>query len=395
MRVAHPKSVRGYLLVEVAIAAMLLAMGAVWYASASADATRDAGAQSTGRLLLVARGALQRLMVEHYDWLLGYEGAAEPPDWLAQPLPLDVDAAPLLQAEDAVLEAGEPRRPAYGASLRIRLWREHECPGPACRLRALVYTAEPVRAEAALDYSPELVGAIMLSTDGYGGHAPPGVPERLRGALFDAANPVGAVAGIVAVSADLDATPFHQFVRHGDDRPVRLRNRLEVDGLLVAGSGVQLPTGVEPGAACPGEGVYARSARGALAVCTVGVWFEIGRYVVQGEAGGLRSGEPVPEPSCPPGTTPFTRLGLQALDHRIAGGDIDVRGDLRGTVSGTGSVNAAGAVSVTGAFAGSVQSGAGSYVQVRIRPSLLDGRVHVDGGPDNLVHALWGCRHDG
>src|SRR5690606_9668721 len=106
-----------------------------------------------------------------------------------------------------------------------------------------------------------------------------GAPQRIRGAVFNVPNPVGAVPGIVAVSAALDTTMFHQFVRQGDTRAVWLQNSLDVAGPLTSRTGLVLETGVTPGAACDRDGMYAASSRQTLAVCLSRVWFELHRYV--------------------------------------------------------------------------------------------------------------------
>src|SRR5690606_21499507 len=103
-------------------------------------------------------------------------------------------------------------------------------------------------------------------------------------------NPAGPIPGIVGVTASLDATMFHQFVRHGDTRPVRLRNTLDVSGLLSAETGLKLETHVVPGDACVAEGAYAQTNRQLLAVCQTGIWFELTRYTVQGIVHELANG---------------------------------------------------------------------------------------------------------
>src|SRR5690606_2119023 len=147
----------------------------------------------------------------------------------------------------------------------------------------------------------------------------------LRGALLDTENPMGELTGVVAVTASLDATHFHQFVRQGDSRPVRLRNTLSVAGEMTSRTGMRLDTAVVPGAPCAPEGLHARAVAGTLAQCLTGIWFERDRCVVQGW-NLLAPGDEVPAPACPPGLQGFSQLSVAQLDTLIDGEAIEVRG---------------------------------------------------------------------
>ncbi|MBU4611364.1 hypothetical protein IMZ29_12745 [Achromobacter sp. GG226] len=389
-RTRRPRAA-GYLLAELAVVLLAATLGAVWFAQQAAEETEDAGARATASLLLTARGRLLGWQVQHLDWLLAEPSAAQPTGITAVSWPVDLPLAAFAGgAVDPVWQA----RPAYGGELRVRLWRDGVCPGTACRPQAMLYTTEPVRARAAHDYSPMLVGQILLATDGYGAHAPPGTPARLRGALLDVANPQGARAGVVAVTASLDATPFTQFVRHGDGRPVRLRNTLAVDGALSTATGLAFDTAVVPGGACAQEGLHARTAGASLAVCSAGIWFELNRYVVTAMQDGLADGAVLPVSSCPAGMAPFTRVGVQHLDVMVGGGDIDVRGQLAGALSGSGAVSQTGAVSVTGTVTGSLRSTSDSQLRIAQAATESGGRLRLSSvGPAARGYAIVGCRH--
>src|SRR5690606_12886167 len=300
------------------------------------------GARATAAYLLAVRGATQEMLVQHFETLAGYPAmpahAGPPPpvpSYLEHTPPLDLGVAELVTPRGAglpgYLPAGFPMQPVYGGEVRLVIWREGDCPGETCRLQAIVHTTQAIAASAGADYSPELVGQIMLATQGYGGHAPPGSGDRLRGAIFDVANPAGNVVGVVGVSASLDTTLFNQFVRQGDTRPVRLHNRLDVTGLISSATGLTLNTSVTPGDACPFEGAYATSARQALAMCMTGVWFELVQYVVTGQLNDLPDGSVLPVVDCPVNMQPFLRLGLHAVDVTMRGADVDVRGSLQGS----------------------------------------------------------------
>lgn len=395
---------RGFALLELAIAAVILTMGAIWMATRLSNDVQDAGARATARYLLAVKGAGQAMMVEHFDRLAGYplppesEEHAGLPAWLGQPMPLSLSVAQLRQARPdgrpGYLPADFPESPAYGEQVRLRVWREGTCPGESCRLQAIVHTTAPVRAGTGVAYSPELVGEVMLGSDGYGGHSPPGAPGYIRGAVFNVPNPAGSVAGIVAVSASLDTTMFHQFVRQGDTRRVWLQNTLDVVGAVSTTTGLRLDTAVRSGEPCAGEGMYASTASQSLAVCMTGVWFELTRYVVTGIAADLASGAVLAIPHCQGSMQPFVRVALQSVDVMLDGSDIDIRGRVSGSVSGSGSVSETGSVSISGHFDGSVYSTADSRIRVAQGASATAGVLDISqAGPQARAYAIYGCQH--
>lgn len=403
-RHGKPSRQAGYALLELAIAALLLLLGAVWAASRLQNDVQDTGAQATARYLLAMRGATQEMLVQHFDALAGYpeppEGygpAAPMPAYLAQPMPLSLGVAelalPRADGQPGYLPAGFPTRPVYGGEVRVRIWREGTCPGEHCRLQAIVHTTAAVAADGG-HYSPELVGQIIMASEGYGGHAPPNAPQRLRGAVFDVDNPMGGVAGIVGVAASLDTTLFNQFVRHGDTRPVWLQNRLHVQGAIASSTGLALQTAVTPGDACSSEGLYATSVRQSLAMCLTGIWFELARYVVTGQQNDLAHGAVLPAPACPGGMQPFIRVGLQGVDITATGADIDVRGILAGSITGSGSVGHSGSVEVSGTFDGGVTSSPDSRIRIVQDARAESGILELSPpGTRARAYAVYGCQY--
>lgn len=396
---------RGFALVELAIAAVILTLGAIWMATRISNDVQDAGAQATARYLLSVKGAVQAMTVEHFDHLAGYPPppagvGPQPvtPVWLLGTMPLDVGIAQLRQpradGRPGFLSADFPDAPVYGEEVRVRLWREGACPGESCRLQAIVHTMAPVRASEDLDYSPELVGQVVMASEGYGGHASPGAPGYIRGAIFNVPNPVGEMVGIVAVSASLDTTLFHQFVRQGDTRQVWLQNTLDVADAISTSTGLTLNTAVQAGASCNREGMYASTATQSLAMCMTGVWFELTRYVVTGMAGDLVSGAALAPPQCQGSMQPFVRVALQGLDVTLDGSSIDVRGRVSGSISGGGSVSETGSVSVSGSFQGDIYSTADSRIRVTQRAGATAGVLDIsEAGPHARAYAIYGCHH--
>ncbi len=392
--------VRGFTLLELTFVGLLMMLGAVWLANRTQNELEDDAARATGALFLTVRGAVQAALVRHFDALAGYPSPAVPraelPVHFQGEPPWDFSAQRLQIADPDGVAATLPAAVQVGSTLagevRIRVERIGSCPGEDCQLRAIVYGSEPLRQTGASGHSAVLVGSFMLATQGYGGHAPPGHPERVRGALFDVANPLGAVPGMVAVTADLETTPFHQFVRQGDRREVWLQNALHVEGEIDTATGLSWNTAVVPGDICSSDGRYARTARGTLGVCLTGIWFELDRYVVQGRQGNLADGDPVPQPSCPGGTQAFVEVALQDVDVALRGADIDVRGQVSGSLTGSGSADASGAVTISGSFSGDLASTAASRIDVVQTVALQGGRVRLaGGGPAARAYAVYGC----
>src|SRR5690606_13438640 len=86
-----PRTSCGFVLLELAIAALLITLGAIWMASRMSSEVQDAGARATASYLLNVRGAVHELLVHYFDVLAGYEtGDPSVPGFLQQSLPLDI-----------------------------------------------------------------------------------------------------------------------------------------------------------------------------------------------------------------------------------------------------------------------------------------------------------------
>lgn len=406
---APPRRARGLVLLEIVIGMALLTMASGWLAARYVAALDDAAAMATGRYLLTVRGAVQALTSEHFGQLTGVPvaaGAADEvplPAWLVAGPVVDVAASllrePRAPGQAGFLAAGFPANPPLGGEARIRIAQVGTCPGADCRLESLVYTRDPIRTPGQTGYDASLLGQVMLATEGYGGNAREPEPGRLRGPLFDQPNPQGAVPGIAAVTASLEATLFNQFVRQGDTRPVWLRNTLSVAGEVQTEAGLVLATAVVPGSACAVERAYASSAHHTLAVCRGGLWFELTRYVVTWRAAALADGAQIPAPACPVGASAFVQVALRDVDVDMRGADVQVRGALNGTVTGTGAVSSTGAVSVAGQVQGTLSSTPDSYVRVRQHAQALGSgpwTVRIEGAQSGArASAVVGCQLGG
>jgi len=309
-----------------------------------------------------------------------------------------------------VLPAELPRYPVLGDTARFALVRQGTCPGEDCHTSAYVYTCHPISSQRSLrantdctppvgaraEGSQTLLGKVLLATDGYGGHDAL-VGANLHGPLMDGVPRAwfdfGTQSGHAVLAAGLNATPFGQFVRHGETRPVTLNHTLTVAGVIQSDAGLLLNTDVVPGAACATPGLYAATANKLLAVCADGVWVATDSHRVTAVLANLPHDAAVPEPVCPAGLTPWRHIALQAVDVTVTGGDVNVSGGIGGTVRGSGYVGSGGGtVTINGSFAGTFSNSGSSYVRVAQRVALAANRVVITPADMNARAALiQGC----
>lgn len=414
----HARSQAGFTLVEITVAMLLLTLAAVY---ASVDTRRKAdesAAEATGRYLMQIRGAVVDLQLKHEAWLRGEElvglpaGSYPTPPALAWTNVAGVQVARGGVAELTalgLLPATIPRYPTLGDVARFILVRQGACPGDECRTSAYVYVCHPISAARSLRqnaecappgadrsrYDQTLLSKVVLASQGYGGHDARG-SNNVRGPLMDVPRAwfdFGTQPGHAVIAASLDATPFGQFVRHGETRPVTLHNTLTVGKTIQSDQGLLLNTSVTPGAACTVEGLYASTADKMLAVCTGGVWFTQTGHVITGVYSDLPNEAAVPPLQCPAGLTPWRQVALQGVDATARGGDVSIAGSIGGSISGSGYVNAAGAVTVGGAFNGTFQNAGSSYVRVAQRASIAADRVSISpADPSARATVIQGCK---
>lgn len=364
-------------------------------------AVDDAAAEATGRYLIKIRSALVVAMSKHMDTLMLQDTSALPSGSIPAPpawtkftgTETTITVADLKTSK--FLDDGFPSVPPRGRSVHISLRRTGTCPGDDCQVTAYAYTCWPISrtsapgtvdpatcpaAPAGWQYSSDMVGKVMESTDGYGANNSL-VPGTMRGPLFsmpvtDLGIPSNS-AGTVAVIASLNDNLFPQFVRQGDTRQIYLKNTLSVAKQISTDEGLVMNTAVSPNGLCDTQGAYATTVNTALAICTGGRWFEMSSHVIT-SAQSLANGAAVNTPTCPGANmTPFSFASLQNLDVTMTGSDINVSGTVDGGITGTGNVSSSGSVSVSGSFNGTTQSSSASSIRVAQSVSIVAGRVVI------------------
>jgi len=414
----HLPAQRGFALASLMIAMAIMTLLAVLSANQVRQQLDDSAAEATGRYLLNVRSALVNLQVKHEAWLRDTDVTQAPPG--TYPVPPNWhwqadEGAQIIRGtvqdliDAQMLPADTPRFTPLGERARFVLVRQGVCPGPDCQVQAFAYTCHPISrqtshrsdtvcappAGARAQVNPALLGKVMLSTEGYGGHDMT-VDQHVRGHLFTAKRAwfgLSAHPGHAVVSASLDTTAFAQFLRQGDTRPVVLRNHLSVDGMIQTNTGLLFTQTVADGAPCQPEGVMG-STGVTLAICLNGHWAALGNHLVAGTFQNLAHDAYVPPPNCPAPTTPWRHIAMTATDVTISGGNLNIQGTTSGGLQGSGSVNAAGDVAILGSFAGTFQADPGSSVRVHQSVSLsaTNRIVFQPVGPQARAAVIQGCR---
>ncbi len=398
-------------MIVIVISIVLATLASIFTAGQLRDAVDDNAAASTGRYLLQVRGAVVDLQVKHQSWISNEKEAVAPTglSWA------NVSGAQVARGgitellELGFLPANTPRYPVLGDAVRFALVRQGTCPGVDCRTTAYVYTCHPVSAERSrrqpegckpptgnrVQFSPALLARVLISTEGYGAHDARG-GSTVAGPLLNAPRAwfdFGTEPGHVVLAAGLDATPFGQFVRHGETRPVTLHNTLTVDRTIQSNQGLLLNTAVTPGGTCSPEGLYASTPEKMLAVCVNGAWFAATSHVVTGVYANLPNNAAVPALSCPAGLTAWRYVAMQVVDMTVTGSDINVAGNVGGTIQGSGAVNAAGDVSVNGAFSGTFNNAGSSYVHATQNVAIVANRIAITpAGLNARAAVIQGCK---
>ena len=258
-RTLHPPGKQGgFMLMQLTFVAALMVVGMVWLGGKIVQEIEDAQAEATGTYLMAVKGALDSMMAQHFTELTETSPPVVP--GFANPL------APTLNELRAAgyLSNAFPLYTPTNQQVATRLQVSGSCPGVGCRLDGLAYTTTPLmlRSNAPRE---DLIARALMVMSGFGGASFSAAPGTIRGATFSTSNPRGNVAGILAVSANLDTTLFNQFVRLRDTRDPQLRGDLTVAGNITTDSGLMVrDSGGNDCITASGHGVLAINCNGQL-----------------------------------------------------------------------------------------------------------------------------------
>jgi hypothetical protein len=401
------------------VAVLISTLLATALAGRMARDIESAAAVSTGKYMIAVRSAVI-VSLERYEAAFSLTDTTKAPAGTYPTAPAwvaftgDSTTVSVKDLKDAgLLGADFPGTPPLGRSVHIKFFRNTaDCPGFGCETKAFIYTCWPISAArpsgvvdpqtcmpapAGLQVDGTLSGDVVSAAGGYGGSNTMSA-DKVRGTLFnrptsDLDLPANS-PGHAVVIASLNDVDHFGYVRMGDIRPVNLNNTLSVEGQISSNTGLLLNTTYQPGSACTVEGQYATSNRSSPVICTGGSWFEYTNHTVMGTQV-LANGAAVTPPVCP-GTNmePFSYASLVKLDATMTGTDINVRGNLAGSVAGTGYVNQSGAVNVTGSFNGTVTSMPDSSIRTAQGVSVDSGIVNITpADPNARALVIVGCRY--
>ncbi len=310
---------KGFALLELTVAAMLATLMAVWGAHALAVAMKDAAAQASAKWMLVVRDGARRYLERHGQVIreaadssaLAKAGYA---DW----------SSPALSelAADGLLASSLPLRTGSGAGATVRVLRHGACPGAACRLDAIVHSAQPFADRRSGRVDIQSVAQWLLASGGEGAWVSDRQPDMLRGATLTLRNPAwkGAALAPGTVALGIGQTAGGDYLRVRDQRDpdfqgtLTVKDRLTALGDIRINGQVQLQARAIANTPCRQEGSLAFQERAGLLVCLEGVWQPATPGVAGGYThnsfSGCRGRNAVPnrytgECACPSWSRPF------------------------------------------------------------------------------------------
>lgn len=310
----------GFALLELAVAALIATLLAVWGANTLARRLDEANAQSMAAWMLAVRSGAQAYMQRHGARMARASGSGDLAsegfqDWLRPSLP-ELKAAGLLPQ-------GFPENGPGGMRAAIRLLPDQGCPGDECLLQALVHGAPAMLRRYAGQVDEHMTALWLLASGGFGGVVDRRRPDTIRGASFGFSNPPAPDMPALPEGTPVMAVMAGQagdarFLRVGDERDpnfqgtATVRGNIRSEGSVAAGEylfagaqhAVRMP--------CGQEGAVAREAYRGLLVCQGGSWRSAGGRGGGGFStnslhgcatpGGLTTANPVTGAcSCPPG----------------------------------------------------------------------------------------------
>lgn len=412
------KNQQGFTIMTVLVMLMIISILGIFAAKKLTTAVYESSAEATGKYMLSVRGATINALSRHQDVFNLVDTSAAPAGMypVAPPWATFAGATTTISVTDlkaaGFLKSDFPDRPPLGHSVHIKFFRDPAvCPGVECEVRAFVYTCWPITKgrspktgdlvtcppASAAEFDNGLLSTAIRATEGYGGSNGV-VASKIHGSLFsfpttdlDIPN---SSAGHLVVAASLNSTMFNQFVRQGDTRHIYLNNNLSVAGQISTDKGLLINTNAVIGSDCDTESLYGTSDRDSPVICTGGKWFELTNHVLMATQV-LANGATITQPTCPgPTMQPFSYASLAKADVTMTGTDVNVRGDMAGTVTGSGTVSMVGNVSVSGSYTGQISSTPDSSIRVTQGVGIVGNILvitPVDPGARALV--IQGCRY--
>jgi type II secretory pathway pseudopilin PulG len=411
------KSQNGFSMIQLMVVIAISLLLAVAASNQYLQKVRDGAAYATGRYLGSVRVGVQDALSKYYSALALIDTSKAPagtypnaPAWAKfAGNQTTLNVAQLKQA--GLIRADFPNTPPFGRSVHVKIIRSN-CPGDGCTIKAYAYTCWAISAArpsgtvdtATCPAQPSgwktdanLVGQVILGSNGYGGSNVIN-PARVTGALMDfPASDLDIPTnspGHAVIAASLDSSNCSECVKQGDTRHIFLNNALSVASQIDTDDGLLINTNVPVNSACTTEGLYGSSNRVSAVMCQSGLWREQNSLMLT-SAQSMANGATVVPPSCPGANMQaFAYASLQNLDVTMTGSDVNVRGNMTGSITGSGNTRMNGSVSVSGTYNGTTQSSPDSAIRVTQGVAIVGNRVQIS--PASITAralVIQGCRY--
>jgi hypothetical protein len=228
---------RGFALLELAIATALASMLVIWGASRVMHEVEDATTFATGSWFLDIRQAIGGMLATHFDDLANGISPLDGNGRQRYGNPAAPTVAELVG--EGLLPAGFGQRSPLGSEANIHVVRSAGCPATSCRLDAVAYLQQPILQRGSIEADFARVGGLVMAMQGHGLAVYASEPGWLRGSSARFTNPLqGATpalpVGTVGVWAGYDRFSFDRYVRMNDVRDPMLAGSLTVAGAFSA-----------------------------------------------------------------------------------------------------------------------------------------------------------------
>jgi hypothetical protein len=271
---------RGFFLFELIVVVLIATLLAVWSSDALVNRVNDSAAQASATWMLSVRKTAQAYIERYADTL---KNAADPQALIHKGY-ADWSAPSLAELKaDNLLSPGFPERGAGGLQVVVRILRSGICPDAACRLEALIHSAQAVTRRQTRYVDESMIAQWLIATQGWGGAVTRFRPDQVAGAAFALPNPPAAdigtlPVGTIAMAITPEQLALGDYLRVGDTRDPNFQNKATVGGDITARGSLLAQNYVHIGAqeqaltACGSTGAVARELYGGLLVCRGNKW---------------------------------------------------------------------------------------------------------------------------
>lgn len=286
---------RGFVLLELMVAGLLITLLAVWGSQSWMQRVRETQAQALASWMLAAREVARDYLALHGAVIatadqtvaLSSQGYL---DW-SQPAWAELKAGGLART-------GFPELGALGLRLGVQVLRHGVCPGEACRLEALIHTTGPVLSPDRQRVDEGMLAQWQMAAQGLGAVVWTGSADVLSGPTLRHPNPLPGSSerwppGVVALAVSLPGSSVGSadepgesgdFLRVGDTRDPDFQGVATVQGDITSRSALRAQHYLALGdrnvefQICPEEGALSpeRFFNGLL-VCRGNTWQSAGR----------------------------------------------------------------------------------------------------------------------